>query len=285
MTLRRKKHNFIERSVTSALSFLKESVLSDEYASRDGFLQSLDPRMKFVTLVVFLLAVIMAKSVTMVAAFYFLCLLLAVISKINLAFFLKRTWVFIPIFSIFIAIPALFSVFTPGDALASFKVLGVNLTITRQGFSGALLFISRVATSVSFAVLISITTKHFELLKVLRTFHVPKVFVMVLGMCYRYIYLFADVVTNTYIAIKSRVGGRIDHSSGRHIAAWNMASLWYRSYKLNEAVYSAMLSRGYNAEPVAVNDFKTRLIDWIWISIVFITAVASMFISSRYGLV
>jgi len=282
---RSNKNNFVERSIVSALYFLKESVFSDEYASRKGFMQSLDPRVKLATLAVFLFAVLVTKSILVVLSFYFLCLLLAFFSGINLGFFLKRTWIFIPIFSLFIAIPALFSFFTPGEALLSFKVLGIGLAITRQGLLGAALFVSRVITSVSFAVLVSITTKHFELLKVLRMVGVPQVFVMVLGMCYRYIYLFAEVVSNTYIAIKSRAGGRITHKAGRHIAAWNMASLWYRSYQLNAAVYNAMVSRGYSGEPVMLSIFRTRPGDWIWLSTAVLISAGFVFIGGRYGLV
>ncbi|MFA5143494.1 MAG: cobalt ECF transporter T component CbiQ [Candidatus Omnitrophota bacterium] len=260
-----KKHNsFIERSILGALSFLRESVFSDEYASSRGFLQSIDPRFKTASFLLFILVVLFTKSIITSLYLYFLCLVLVYISKINLIFFLKRTWIFIPVFSLFIAVPAIFSVFTPGAALASFKFMGLNFVITRQGLGGASLFVARVITSVSFAVLLSITTKHFELLKVLRVFKVPHIFVMVLGMCYRYIYLFVEVVENTYLAIKSRVGRRIHYKKGQRMAAWSMASLWYRSYRLNEAVYNAMLSRGYNGEPAVFNDFKARPRDWVW---------------------
>jgi cobalt/nickel transport system permease protein len=264
----RKSNNFIERSIMGALSFLKESVMSDEYASRKAFLQSLDPRIKLATFAIFILAALFTRNILTVLTLYLICLGLARFSKINLGFFLKRTWIFIPLFSLFIALPALFDVFTPGDAIVSFKIIGLSLTITHQGLSGALLFVARVITSVSFVVLLSITTKHFELLKVLRVFKVPQVFVMVLGMCYRYIYLFAEIVENTYIAIKSRVGRRIHYKKGQHMAAWNIASLWYRSYQLNEAVYGAMLSRGYSAEPVIFNNFKAKPKDWAWLCVV-----------------
>lgn len=258
-------NNFVERSIAGALSFLKESVFSDEYASRNGFLQSIDPRAKLVTFAIFLLTVLFTKSIVVSFFLYILCLVLTYFSKINLGFFLKRTWIFIPLFSLFIAIPALFSVFTPGDSIAAFNILGVNLIITRQGLAGASLFVMRVVASVSFAVLLSITTKHFELLKVLRVFRIPQVFVMVLGMCYRYIYLFMEVVENTYLAIKSRIGRKVHYKKGQHMVAWNLASLWYRSYRLNEAVYSAMLARGYTGEPVVINDFRTKARDWIWL--------------------
>lgn len=285
MISRKHKNDFAERSIMSALSFLKESLFSDEYASKGAFLQSLDPRVKIFTMALFLIAALFTKSILIVWALYLICLLLAGFSKINLGFFLKRTWIFIPLFSLFIAIPAVFSFFTPGEALVSFRISGISFAITRQGLFGAALFVSRVLVSVSFAVLMSITTRHFELLKVLRVFRVPKLFVMILGMCYRYIYLFAEVVIDTYIAIKSRVGMRIDDGRGRHIVAWNMASLWYRSYRLNEAVYGAMLSRGYSGEPVVTHDFKIRATDCLWIFLIVMAVPGLVFIGFKYNLV
>lgn len=259
-----------------ALSFLKESVFSDEYASRNGFLQSIDQRIKFVTLGLFTLTALFTKSIIICICLYILSLALACLSKIDFSFFLKRTWIFIPLFSIFIAIPAMFSIFTPGEALATFKIFGLNLVITHQGLNGAILFVMRVITSVSFAVLLSITTKHFELLKVLRIFRVPQVFVMILGMCYRYIYLFVEIVENTYLAIKSRVGQRVHYKRGHRIVAWNMASLWHRSYQLNEAVYNAMLARGYSGEPVVLTNFRSKFKDWAWLF--FAVSISAIFL-------
>jgi len=260
-----KNNNFIERSIVGALAFLKESIFADEYASQNGFLQSLDSRIKTATFLSVILQILFTRNILVLLCLYALCLLLAQISRINLGFFLKRTWVFIPLFSLLIAIPALFSVFTPGESLLTFKAAGFTLIITRQGLHGATLFVTRVITSVSFVVLLSITTKHFELLKVLRIFKIPQVFVMTLGMCYRYIYLFVETIENTYLAIKSRVGTKVHYKRGQHIVAWNIAYLWARSYQLNEQVYSAMLSRGYRGEPVILNDFKLKTKDWLWL--------------------
>lgn len=257
--------SFIECSITGALSFLKESVFAEEYASRPGLLQSLDPRIKVVTFFLFIVATISTRSIEICCVLYVLCLILAYFSEVKISFFLKRTWVFIPLFSLFIAIPALFSIFSPGEALLSVNLMGYKLSITRQGLSGATLFVTRVTASVSFAVLLSLTTRHFDLLKVLRIFGIPQVFVMTLGMCYRYIYLFLETAENTYRAVKSRVGTRLHYKRGQQMVAWNMASLWHRSYHLNEAVYQAMLSRGYTGEPAILENFQTRWIDWVWL--------------------
>ncbi len=261
-----KSNNFIERSIMGALSFLKESIFADHYASQKGFLQSLDPRVKAITVLLFIIQVLLAKNILVLLCLYAICLLLTFCSRISLGFFLKRTWVFIPLFSLFIAIPALFIFFSPGQTIITFRILGFIFNITRQGIAGASLFVMRVITSVSFAVLLSITTRHFELLKVLRIVLIPQIFVMTFGMCYRYVYLFVETLENVYRAIKSRVGLVVHYRKGQKIVAWNIAFLWARSYQLNEDVYKAMLSRGYRGEPFILDDFKMRFGDWLWLA-------------------
>lgn len=250
----------------STVSFLKETLFSDDIALEEGFLQSIDPRIKTLSFALFLLLTLFIKSIPLLALLYLVCLLLARSSKVHLGFFLKRTWVFIPLFSLFIAIPALFNIFTPGDPLFVFKLWGIKLIITRQGLSGAILFVMRVVTSVSFVILLGLVTRHNELLSVLRIFKVPAVFVMTLGMCYRYIYLFAEIIENTYLAIKSRVGIKLHYKKGQRIVAWNIANLWQRSRQLNEEVYKAMLSRGYAGEPRLLDEFRADAGDWAWLS-------------------
>ncbi len=255
------------------LSFLRDSLFAEEYILKRGFMQLLDPRVKVLTFVFLIIVTLLVKCIPVVLSLYLFCLFLACISKINLGFFLKRTWIFIPLFSLFIALPVLFSNFTPGQELFSFKMGALVLVVTRPGVLTVLLFVLRVATMVSFAVLLSITTRHFELLKVLRIFGIPQVFVMVLGICYRYIYLFLGIIENTYLAIKSRIGTVVHYKSGQQIAGWNIAFLWSRSYQLNEDVYKAMLSRGYSGEPHVLDDFRTSLRDWIWLIFVGVAGV------------
>jgi cobalt/nickel transport system permease protein len=260
-----KSNNFIERSIVGGLTFLKASLFAEEIAQRGGFLQSLDPRIKIIGFLLFIFQVLLTRSIPVLVFLYALSLLLVLISKINLGFFLKRTWIFIPLFSLFIAFPAIFG---PGQPLFTAQMMGVKFSITHQGLVGAAVFVMRVVTCVSFVALLNLTTKHFELLKALRIFKIPQIFIMVLGMCYRYVYLFVEIIQNTYLAIKSRVGIGVQYQRGKNIVAWNIASLWNRSVGLNGEVYKAMLSRGYRGEALVWNDFKIRTRDWLWLSAV-----------------
>jgi cobalt/nickel transport system permease protein len=209
------KNNFIERSLMGALAFFKDSVYAEYHALKPGFLQSRDPRIKTAALLLCVVLVLFVRHTPVLLGLYLFCLVLAAFSRIGLGYFLKRTWLFIPLFSLFIAVPALFQAVTPGRELLGFGIFGHRLIITHEGLSGAALFVMRVATSVSFVVLLALTTKHDALLRVLRVFKVPQLFVMTLGMCYRYIYLFVEIIEHTHRAIKSRVGRAVHHTRGR----------------------------------------------------------------------
>ncbi len=260
--------DFAERSIRGALTFFREAIFADETAGLPGVLQSLDPRVKIVMVLLGLLLVLFTRSLAVLGVLYLLSVLLAAVSRIKLGSFLKRTWIFIPLFSLLIAIPAMFSFVSPGESILSAGAFH----ITRQGVMSAGFFVGRVLASVSLVVLLSMTTRHFDLLKALRCFGIPHLFVMVLGMCYRYLYLFVEMVENTHRAIKSRVGSRIHYRKGQRVVAWNIAHLWMRSYAMNEQVYHAMVSRGFRGEPVALDRFRTRPRDWCWL----LAAVAVM---------
>jgi cobalt/nickel transport system permease protein len=183
-----------------------------------------------------------------------------------------------PFFSLLIAIPAIFNIFSPGQAIAVLRLANFQLLITKEGLQAAALFVMRVLVGVSYAVLLSLVTSHTELLKVLRIFKIPQIFIMTLGMCYRYIYLFVEIIESTYLSIRSRTGGIAQYKKGQKIVAWNIAYLWQRSYVLSQEVYMAMLSRGYKGEPVLLYDLRSGIKDWAWLFL-----VAAIFLSVIYA--
>ncbi len=247
-------NSFLENFLFDVLSFLKESMFTQEYAVKNGFLQKSNPVFKALVFLSILLSVLFAKSLYFLVGVYVLCLVLTVLSSIKIGFFLKRSLFFIPLFCFFVGLPALFSIVTPGEIVFSFKIFSHSFSITKQGIMSAGFFFMRVLVSVSLCVLLVLTTRHNVLLRMLRVFKVPQIFVMILGMCYRYVYLFIEIIQNTYLAIKSRVGRPMHYKKGQGIVAWNIAGLWIRSYDLSQQVYNAMLSRGYTGEPKTLEE-------------------------------
>jgi cobalt/nickel transport system permease protein len=161
------------------------------------------------------------------SVFYLASVILAVLSGTRLIVFLKRTWFFIPFFALLIAIPAIFI----------------------QGPYTAALFVMRVATCVSFAVLITITTRHAELLRALRSLGVPVIFVSVLDMTYRYIFLFVKIFEDMHLGLKARLVRRMKGTDARGWVASRIGHLFRRSVRMSEEVYLAMVARGYAMEP------------------------------------
>lgn len=210
--------------MTNALGFFKEAIFSDDIAKSDGLLQSVGPVLKIALLILLLLAVCFAKTLPVLIGLYAFSLVLAVSSGINLVFFLKRVWVFIPLFTAVIAIPAVFT----------------------QGLYTAALFVLRVATCVSFVVLITVTTEHSRLLKALGSIGVPAIFVAVLDMAYRYIFLFIKTFEEMHLGLKGRLTEGFKGARGGHWVASRIAFLFRRSLRMSEEVYMAMIARGYN---------------------------------------
>ena len=218
--------DFIARSVIGALDLLKEAVFSDEIARSPGFLQRLDPRVKAVACLAAVIAASVVRDPAAIALLYVLSVLCAALSGVRVLFFLKRVWIFIPLFALLIAIPAVFM----------------------AGARAALVFVLRVATSVSFVVLLTITTPHNRLIRSLRLLGVPPVFVQVLDMTYRYLFLFITVFEDMHLALRARVLRRLGGRTARAWVAGRMGYLFTRSARMSEEVYLAMVARGYTME-------------------------------------
>ncbi len=217
---------FIERSLEAALAFFKDAIFSDEISGKKGVLQRLRPKTRVVSLLMLLLTACIVGDLYKLVLLYAGSVILAYFSGVRVGYFLKRVWFFIPIFAVIIALPA---VFISGKYVAA-------------------LFVMRVATCVSFAVLVTMTTRHSELIMTLRSFGVPGVFLEVLDMSYRYLFLFVKVFEEMHIALKARL---VSNSGGTHARGWiggRISYLFKRSMRMSEAVYLAMIARGYTGE-------------------------------------
>jgi cobalt/nickel transport system permease protein len=205
---------------------------------------------------------------------YSLTLLLSYLSKIDVWFFIKRVWLFIPIFAGIIAIPMIFNIFFPGDPLVQLVHLGAgshlgpfslpeNIFVTKQGVNAAIIFTMRVATSVSAVVLLFLTTPQQILFKSLRTVGVPKLYVLTLEMAYRYIFLLMDLVREMYVAKKARTIKARDMFDEQKWVGGRIGYTLIRSLDMSEKVHMAMMSRGYNGDVRIMQEFKMHNRDYI----------------------
>lgn len=259
---RPRKPGFVEKTLGDITHNIEQAVFTEENARRDAFLQSFDPRLKLVAFGGLILATGLAHNVVTLALIYAFTLALALLSKIPFGFFVKRVWLGIPFFAGIVVIPSLFLV--PGPPLVALPIPATSfvLTISGPAVAGAILFVARVGASVSLAVLLVITTPWSNLLKALSVLHVPEVFVLILGMTYRYIFLFLRTLDNMLLSRQSRTVGP---TSGGEQRKWIVAAvgvLLGKSFQMSNEVYQAMLSRGFAGRVRTLDDYRMSPRDW-----------------------
>ncbi len=257
---------FVERTLLGIASFLKQAIFSEEIARMPGLLQRLDPRAKLLSFALFLVAASFVRKIPPLLGLYLFTLLLASSSRISLSFFLKRVWFFIPLFSGLIVLPALFLV--PGEPLLTFFSVGnFTLAITKPGASSAFLLVLRVATSVSFAILLVLTTRWSQILKALRIFKISRVFILILGMTYRYLHLLITLVEEMHLAKKSRTIRSDGLRKEQRWVASRIGLLFEKSRRMADEVYEAMVSRGFDGEARVLDTFKMTRLDILWLGL------------------
>lgn len=275
---RRRKGNFVEKTIVGSADLLRRTMFSDDVAARSGLLQRLDPRIKVVSLLILLVTTAMVRNVEVLAGLYVLGLVLAMTSGLSVRFFVARVWLFVPLFTMVIVVPATLSFVTPGHIVVPLGTwLGSPVGFTQQGLTAAALIVTRVATSISFAVLLTLTTPWSRLLSALQALHVPRVFVLVTSMAYRYIFYLLASVTEMYTARKARtVGPDSTVKSSRAFVGASAGALFARSYALSEEVHMAMVSRGYAAGRPTADRTSVRMTDWGFLCVTFLTAAIAI---------
>jgi cobalt/nickel transport system permease protein len=253
------KPGFVEQTLSGISSAIERAVFTEEHARTDGWLQSLDARAKIGAFVVLVLAASLSQSLVVLVLLYLPILLAARASRLPSDFFVKRVWLGIPLFAGIVVLPAIF--FVQGPALFSIQVGPILVAPTIPGIVTFLVFVARVGVCVSLAVLLVMTTPWAQLLKALRALHVPQVFVLVLSMAYRYIFLFLHTANGYFEARRSRIVARTSAREQRTWIAGTVGSLAGRSFKMSNDVYAAMLARGFTGEMRTYAEWRMRRAD------------------------
>ncbi len=255
----------LERTVRGISASLEQALFAEEISARAGFFQSLDARVKVISVLAMLIGVSLIPSVIILALFYLLVLALAWSSSIPMGMFIKRVWLALPFFTGVIILPAIF--ITPGPVLIH---LPLGLMITQTGLTSALFLLLRVSNSVSLALLLILTTPWNTVLSALAVLRVPDVFLLILGMTYRYIFLLLHTANDMFLSRQSRVVGRLSGTESRRILAATGATLLSKSLQMSEEVYLAMVSRGFRGRVVTLKPFGMKARDWSWLTCILV---------------
>ena len=252
---------WLEETLGGITASIERAIFTEQHARSGGWLQRRDPRIKMIGSLAAIVAASLTTSLVGLALLYGATLGAARASRVPFGFFVKRVWLGIPFFAGIVVLPAIF--FVPGPRLFDLAMGPVHLAPGWNGLAGAAIFVGRVGVSVSLAVLLVVTTPWADVLKSLRALKVPQVFVLVLSMTYRYVFLFLHTANGILLARKSRMVGRTSGLEQRRWITGTMGNLMSRAFKMSNDVYAAMLARGFGGEIRTFSTHRVRPADWV----------------------
>lgn len=253
----------LARSLRDITERLEQSLIAEDISRRNGLLQSLDVRVKMVTILVFILAASLTHNLVVLGVLYVFALVLAIASAIPAGYFIGRVWLALPFLTGIVALPALF--LTPGPPLV---LLPFGLIVTRNGAITVLFLLLRVGTSISLSLLLILTTPWSGLLRALSVLRIPDVLVLVLGMTYRYIYVLLRITNDMFLSRQSRTVGRLSPHQERSTEGAIAGTLLAYSLDLSSEVYLAMQSRGFTGYSHILKPGRIGTRDFTWIALV-----------------
>jgi cobalt/nickel transport system permease protein len=251
----------------------------DMYAERDGLLQRLDPCVKIVALLLLVLSIVFTgpAAFLLFAGYALIVCGLIAISRMPLSFILKRSLSVIP-FVLMIAIFVPF--FKKGRVIGGYSFGVLKLTLTYDGLMVLWNVLIKSYLSVLGLIILTGTTKYARLLRGLEKLKCSKIIVMILSFMYRYIFLFEDELEKMKQAKASRTvgGSRWFHAQA---LANVLGSLFVRSYERGEAVYLAMLARGFDGDIRIIDEPLPTARDFVFLGIMMAALVGLRFLEKR----
>ena len=214
-------------------------------------LHKVDPRIKLVLAIAFILAVALTPTGAWAGyvLLFAIILAVAVVSEMGALFAVKRAFVVLPF--VLSALPIILT--SEGAPWFSFTVGRWDLTVSGQGVTRFASILLKSWISVQAGILLAATTQFPQLLTAMRAIRIPRLLVGIFGLMWRYMFLLADEAMRLMRAREARSGSLSGRAAGS--IAWrarvtgSMAgSLFLRGYERSERVYNAMLARGYDGE-------------------------------------
>lgn len=221
--------------------------LADQYKSGSSLIHGLDPRIKIIGTILFIVAatVLPFGAWLPYALLWLGSLAVALLSRLGWSYALKRSFVALPFALAAITLP--FTIV--GQPIAQIG----SLTISAEGSVRFLSILIKSWVSVQIAMMLPATTRFADLLWAMRELRIPKPLVGIVSFMYRYLFVFADEALRLLRARAAR-SATIDNKGGGSlwwrgkIAGGMVGNLTLRAFERSERIYDAMISRGFQDE-------------------------------------
>ena len=238
----------------------------DQFQFTESRVHSLDPRVKVVVTVAFILSnAILPDGSWLAFALAWLFLLLANdLANLGLGFTLKRSLIALPF-----ALVAVSAIFSPqGEPLAVWDLGFMTLIPTDAGLIRFASILLRSWLSVQIAILLVATTQFPDLIHALEHLRLPWTLTTIIAFLFRYLFVLTNEVHRILRAREARSARLPDIHGGGNLG-WRIKTtgsmagqLFTRSYDRSDRIYQAMISRGYTGHIRTMNPHQVKSQDW-----------------------
>lgn len=221
--VREDKDKFLDNSIFSILKILSKIKRNSGEELKGGF-YNINPVVKlFFTILVIVLTSI-SRDLTFISIIF-----TAALCSI---FFLRKIHI-VKIFTLVIISLAFTAIMlVPSMLLGNIK--------------NSILILIKLFITVSLVNILSYSTKWNETSKALKVFFVPDIFILVLEITLKYIYILGEAALEMFYALKLRSVGR--NTNKYTSLSGIIGSLFLKSKEMGEEMYSAMECRGFTGE-------------------------------------
>jgi cobalt/nickel transport system permease protein len=286
--VRRSRLSFLDKTILNSAGAVKSIYLQAENAAKENFIQMINPRVKFISLIYFAIVISVVRSLkaqVLIMAFIFL---LYIIARLKVFRVYRKIFFIAFFFGFLVVLPASLNVITSGkiifnlftfDRPSHFWIYDIpqDIGITENGIQVVILLFLRVLNSVSFALLVVFTTPFPSFIKSFKIVGVPDIFLMIISLAYKYIFILCRTIEETYFALKSRLSGNIKSSSIRKLISGRIFFIFRRSVIIYESTYFAMVSRGYHGKVKLHSHHPFTFMDLVALIIIVAVGIVVLF--------
>jgi cobalt/nickel transport system permease protein len=224
--------------------------LIDLYRPKISLIHATDARVKLILTLGFIVCLSLLPAGAWPAYVLFLAVSIsaAVLSRLGVDTVLGRALISLPF--VLAALPLLFSGPAPYNI---FPLYGFEIQISQSGLARFLSIALKSWIAVQAAVVLAGSTPFNDLLAAMQQLKVPRLFVAIVALMWRYLFVLVDEVIRMLRARSSRsapipgtgkAGGSMMWRA--RVTGGMAGSLFLRSLERSDRVYAAMLARGYN---------------------------------------
>jgi len=150
----------------------------------------------------------------------------------------------------------------------SVNVFNQYLGISELSLTAALFMFAKALTAVLSLFYLIISCSISDICNIASRIGVPKIFLELFNLTYRYIFLVMNLSQQAHIAQKQRLGYASEIGSIRSVSML-LSSLFVRSISFSTQNYQAMLTRGYDGDIPSLREKQSLSFSFVFVLIIF----------------